>query len=648
VEIENYTLTARVDNVADDAKYIQFQIALDEDVGGTYATSGAVSTWSSTAMYTCKVSAGKKYKARCRAKAKVNGDDYSEWSVYSSSVLTIPSTPTKITECRASSETSVYLEWEKSDTATSYDIEFTTEKRYFDGSDQTTTVNNIEFNHYEKTGLTSGDEYFFRVRSVNSKGHSGWSDIISTVIGKKPAPPTTWSTTTTAISGEDVSLYWMHNTEDGSKETLAEIELIIGGVKETHTIRKADPEDDTAGVYVVKTTSYAEGVSIQWRVRTAGITNTYGDWSVQRTVDIYAPPTIDLRITDVAGSSIDTLTSFPFRVKALAGPQTQQPIGYSVVVTSNEAYDTVDNFGNAKHVNAGDSVYSKYFDISNTLVVELSAGNIELENNISYTITCTVSMNSGLTGTSSKQLGVAWDTENRYEPNAEIGVDEETYSAWIRPYCEDIYAVPIEGILLSVYRREFDGNFTELATDIDSLSNAFITDPHPALDYARYRVVAKTKTTGAVTYCDIPGYPVGGKEVVIQWDEAWSGFDTPNEDRMEQPTWAGSMLKLPYNIDVSDNHKSDVALVEYIGRKHPVSYYGTQLGETSTWSVEVPKSDKETLYALRRLAIWTGDVYVREPSGSGYWANVTVSFSQKHCEVTVPVTIDVVRVEGGI
>lgn len=36
---------------------------------------------------------------------------------------------------------------------------------------------------------------------------------------------------------------------------------------------------------------------------------------------------------------------------------------------------------------------------------------------------------------------------------------------------------------------------------------------------------------------------------------------------MEQPAWAGSMLKLPYNIDVSDSNESDVTLVEYIGRK---------------------------------------------------------------------------------
>ena len=58
------------------------------------------------------------------------------------------------------------------------------------------------------------------------------------------------------------------------------------------------------------------------------------------------------------------------------------------------------------------------------------------------------------------------------------------------------------------------------------------------------------------------------------------------------------MLKLPYNIDVSDSNSIDVSLVEYIGRKHPVSYYGSQLGVTSTWNVEIPKYDKETLYAI--------------------------------------------------
>lgn len=277
----------------------------------------------------------------------------------------------------------------------------------------------------------------------------------------------------------------------------------------------------------------------------------------------------------------------------------------------------------------------------------MSAGDLTLQNGIEYTVICTVSMNSGLTATASYKFDVAWSTEE-YWPDAEIGYDSETYSAFVRPYCVDTNGSVVTNVLLSVYRREFDGSFTKLITGIDGASNTFVTDPHPSLDYARYRVVAIDKTAGFVSYYDIPGYPVGEKAAIIQWDEAWSNFDAGYEDEYVEPAWSGSLLRLPYNIDVSDSHNIDVEFVSYIGREHPVGYYGTQVGQTSTWNMDVPKSDKDTLYGLRRLARWLGDVYVREPSGSGYWASVSVSFSQKHCVLTIPVTLTITRVAGGV
>jgi hypothetical protein len=231
---------------------------------------------------------------------------------------------------------------------------------------------------------------------------------------------------------------------------------------------------------------------------------------------------------------------------------------------------------------------------------------------------------------------------------------EQVYQG-ITPDGEEVYycvvnsSSLVEGVKLSVYRREFDGGFTEIATGLNNTNSTYITDPHPALDYARYRIVATTESTGSVSYYDVPNYPVGGKAVIIQWDEDWSSFEALNsEDALSTPTWTGSILKLPYNIDVSDRNSKDVTFVEYIGRKRPVGYYGTQLGETPTWNVSIEKDDEETIYALRRLAIWQGDAYVREPSGTGYWASVAVSFNQKHCDVTIPVTLDITRVEGGI
>lgn len=208
--------------------------------------------------------------------------------------------------------------------------------------------------------------------------------------------------------------------------------------------------------------------------------------------------------------------------------------------------------------------------------------------------------------------------------------------------------VLIDGIKLSVYRREYDGKYVEIGSNLVNTENTFVTDPHPALDYARYRIVAISDKTGAVSFSDIPGFVIGEKSVVIQWDETYDSFEASDEVQTAKPVWSGSMLKLPFNIDISDSNSADVSLINYIGRAHPVSYYGTQLGVTSTWNVEIDKKDKNTLYGLRRLAVYMGDVYVREPSGSGYWASIDVSFSQTHNSLTIPVTLNIKRVEGGV
>ena len=497
--------------------------------------------------------------------------------------------------------------------------------------------------------IDAGSTYKVRCYAYRGDSKSDWSDYTDNS-GTAPAAPTTWSTTTTAITGDDLTLYWVHNSEDGSSQTYAELELTIDGTTEVKTIKNSteESEKDKVSAYPIDTTKFPEGTKILWRVRTKGITDEYGDWSVQRTVDIYAPPTLEMHITDSTGAEIETLVSFPFNVSGIAGPSTQKPIGYQVTITANESYETVDHVGNRKIVGKGETVYSKHFDIDTNLSIKLSASDMDLENNISYTVSCVVSMNSGLTAEASSKFTVAW-TDIEYSPNAEIGINEADLTAIIRPYCEDENGTPIEGVLLSVYRREYDGRFVEIIKDIPNTKGTFVTDPHPALDYARYRIVAMTTSTGAISYYDVPGYPVNGNAIILQWDEDWSTFNVAEGDaEIVEPSWTGSMLKLPYNIDISFSHQPDVELVEYIGRSDPISYYGTQHGETATWSVDIAKKDTETLYGLRRLSKWMGNVYVREPSGSGYWANVKVSFTRKHLETIIPVTLELSRVEGGV
>jgi hypothetical protein len=705
VTLEDYTLKIEISGVSSGVDEVEFEIVQNDS---KIYKVGKSKPSTSVAKYSCNVSPGYDYKVRCRP---VKNKIYGEWTGYSDNVHTKPNKPTEITELRAVSETVVSLTWSKVTTAETYDIEYATVLDYLGASNASTTINNVAEPRYTITGLTSGEKYFFRVRAVNDQGQSDWTEASSIVLGGVPAAPTTWSSTSTAVVGEEMKLYWMHNSKDGSKETKAELKYTANnGTPVIKEVLKTNVSDDVS-YYYLSTRSFTEGASIKWLVRTAGVTGEYGPWSATRMISIYAPPSLSLILSNdqAASSAIKEVTKYPFYVTANAGPDSQKPIGFHISVISKDSYETVDEYGNVKMIAEGQEIFSKFYDINTqTLSVKMTPGDIDLENNCRYELSCVVTMDTGLTEEEKVTFRVSLD-ETEYYPTAEVMFDEKTLSAYIRPYCTErpyiFYKVtynsadntykrtstvidPLEGssvnnaltdmddlvflgvdstststyftvvqsdrenlvenVTLSVYRHEYDGRFTTIATDISNTDSIYVTDPHPPLDSAKYRIVSTDTTTGNISYADLPGYTVGVKSVVIQWDETWSNLQVMGDDPIDEVTWAGSVLKLPYNIDVSDSNTMDVSLIEYIGRSHPVSYYGTQLGTSSTWNVDIPKTDKSTLYGLRRLAIYAGDVYVREPSGSGYWANISVSFSQKHREMTIPVTLEIKRVEGGM
>lgn len=653
VTLDKYTITAELDKITN-ARYdkIQFDVIDVSDGGEKHVASGKVTVKLANATFVTTVSAGGKYRVRCRAinlnATSNNAEIYSEWSDLADPVSTVPNPTTGITVCKATSSTEVHAEWAGVSSATAYELEYTTEPRYFDASDQTTSVTDIKQTHYEVAGLETGKEYFFRVRATNDSGESAWCSPVSVVVGKVPTAPTTWASTTTATVGESVTLFWVHNAQDNSSQTYADLELVINGVKETHTIKNTEDEDlkDKTSSYIFDTSKYSEGTTVLWRVRTAGVTKEYGEWSVQRQINVYAPVTLSLNLTDQNGNAISSITQFPFYLTAFAGPKNQEPVGYHVSIKANSSYTTSDIYGNDIIIHEDEEVYSKYFDTSNQLVVEFTPININLKDGISYTISCIVAMNSGLTKESTTEFSVSW-TEMLYEPDAEIGIDKENWVAYIRPYCVGSNSQPITDIYLGIYRRNYDGEFIEIESGIDGSSTVYITDPHPALDYARYRITATSKTTGVINYYDVPNYPVGCKSIVIQWNDTWTNFEANDGNSMEVSPWGGTMFTIPYNVDISDETDVDVSLVEYIGRDHPVSYYGTQKGFTSSWSFDMPKEDTERLSLIRRLQVYMGDCYVREPSGTGYWAQVKVSYNRDHNSMIIPVTLDITRVEGG-
>lgn len=640
---KKYSLKISLTGIEDvRADKIEFEVRTS---GGKKFTSGISTVLVGSAVFNCKVNPATEYRARCRAINVVTGTKiYSDWSSYSSSIVTMPAVVTNV-KCEADSKTSVKITWDSVSTATEYTVEYSTKKEYFDSSPSNVSSTTVTNNTAYITGIEGGHEYYFRVKATNSAGDSDWSSIVRAVVGTKPQPPTTWSLTTTIGVGEDAILYWTHNSEDGSKQKEAQIYISINGAAEIVTVTSSVSEDDNEPVYSypIDSSQYSDGGEILWMVKTKGVADEYSDWSTQRVIKMYAPPTLTIT-TNITG---DSLTSLPLTFTATTNPSTQTPLSYYISVSAVNAYKSVDNVGNTIMVTKGMDIYSKSIISSDkTLTYSISAGDITLKSEESYILTVVAAMDSGLTATSTFEFNVSWVVKD-YICDASVTVDRETLSAYISPFCLGEGDVLVEGVTLSVYRREADGSFTEIETGLANNMVTTVTDPHPSLDYARYRIVSVDTSTGAVDYSDLPGRPVNEPCIVIQWGEKWSDFDYDENATPDVPPWTGSMVRLPYNVDVTEKSDPDVSLIEYIGRKNPVSYYGTQRGEGGQWSTEVDKKDVETIYALRRLKSWNGNVYVREPSGIGYWANITVSMSRKHLELTIPVSFSITRVEGG-
>lgn len=684
VTINDLTLTASVEGIkADelDATHVKFNIVKDNT--SSIYTSDKVKINTDTEYVACeytKLSYGSSYKVRC---CSVNAKNItSGWSDFSDNAETRPSAPKGIITCKCDKRLDgtiyVFLEWNAVTNAEYYIIEYTTTKSNFEYAlgDIKKTQTEDARTSIEITDIELGHEYFFRVRAArNTEGHSDPTNIVSIPVGDSPSAPTTWSSSNSVFTGETLEFNWTHNSTDNSTQTRAKLGLKIndsiwntyefinmttstsGDIQKVDTFEYGRVISYKGELHIELDTSHVDfrDAKVQWKVQTAGVTGKFGnadtDWSTVRTVYIYDKPTLGLSVTsDLAGTTIvKTLNSLPFYIRAkvlLESKELQRPIGYHLRIVSNDFYETVDDAGRTKTINPGDAVYSKYFSTEEDLIVIMSASNVDLESGIKYTVYCNADMSTGLSINQTYDFTVSW-SDVSYVVGAHITISENTFSAVINPYCEDFSGNLVDGITMSVYRRDYDGSLTEIATGVPNNGTSVI-DPHPALDYARYRLVAKDNDTGAISFYDMPGHRVGCTSVVIQWDEERVPFEISDTYSAEDLYQSDSILILPYNVKISDNRKRDVSRVAYAGREYPVSYHGTLIEDGSSWSTVIPKNDIESIYALRRLSRWSGPVYIREPSGMGFWANVSPAFNIDYDAVTIPVTLDVVRVEGGV
>ena len=462
---ETDVMTIELTNIQDTINADTIEFAIYQDDTFKYRTGTAtINQETRYCKFTTTVDPGHKYKVRCRA---VRGTIYSGWTDYTDNELSTPVAPSDITTLRSQKiseqqavQYAVFVEWPDVPSAKNYLVEWATNIEYFDtGEASSQTTEEGSGPRLLVTGIELGHEYFFRVASLNEKGKSKtYTPIKSVRLGTRPAAPTTYSNVNSCILGEDLKLYWIHNSTDGSIETTARIHFTI--IDSAHpelqpteiikVIPNNRPEEDKTktSVYVINTddpewATVGEGYIIKWKVQTAGVIAEYSEWSVEREVNVYAPPVLSLDVLDNHSNSIEEINNFPFYISILSEPPAQTPISYYIEVVALQTYQTVDEVGKVKMVSIGDKVYQKYHDPQDNpwrFLLEMTPGNIDLENNIQYAINATVSLNSGLSASSTKTISVYFD-EVFYDVFAEVIINKDTYEASIHPYCNQYYEV---------------------------------------------------------------------------------------------------------------------------------------------------------------------------------------------------------------
>lgn len=570
----------------------------------------------------------------------------------------------KVVACDAESG-SVRLDWKDGgSTGDKYLVEWSTDPNAWDNhadvesSEEPGQPDSENYGWRTIGGLEPGKTYWFRVKRGESKAEDSyeWSDYacvgsensrnlqVSCVMGTRPSAPTLGQVPSSAPVDDPLTLSWTHNSEDGSAQTAYEVQVNTGSWTQQST-----GTTEQSVTFTPSASGFADGSTVQWRVRTKGALDTdsaddWSPWSATGSVTVWAKPSATIYVPD-------PVESLPLGMQLEVGSTSvgNRPTRFWLMIAADEPYESIGPDGDPTWVAEGETIWSgeavpgddgctaSGWDLS------LNVVDIRLFSGITYVVTGGCYTSQGLRSEATPTTFVADIGQTAIDGcDADVTFDNATMSATIMPRCTDgPEGELLEGVTLSVWRLG-DGN--ELIGEwLANDGYAVCLDPHPTFGTCVYRIVATGTSTGAQGSSDVT-LTTNAPGIVIQWDEEWGD----PENTADGVSFSGQRLVLPFNVDVTEQWAKQSSLNEWAGRKSPVSRYGTQRGHTATWTCSLNRyKGLDQVNAVRKLATHMGDVYVREPYGSGYWAHVDVgSLGATHGNPEVQVSLNVTRVEA--
>lgn len=264
------------------------------------------------------------YYVRCRGWNK-NGSSGAWGDTWSEGLRTPPNAvqnfKIKSDYIQQTSQVVIEFTWDAIANVDKYSIEYISEYGNWNNDNDIQTISdNITRNSY-RFNVGTGGSYIFRIAAWRDGGHSVYTEQ-SFSFGVKPSQPTVW-TDQTYYSSDDsyIAIYWKHNSQDSTREIKAQVGVKIGDNEEViHEINRANWDSKDwykNNHYLVDVSEQVTSVDISYRVRTAGVSGEYSDWSEMKTIKLYRKPGILMYVYNGEGinpfvTSSDQITSLPF------------------------------------------------------------------------------------------------------------------------------------------------------------------------------------------------------------------------------------------------------------------------------------------------------------------------------------------------
>lgn len=454
--------------------------------------------------------------------------------------------------------------------------------------------------------LTSGVEYYFRVRLKDSGGVFGpYSQIVSLSFASAPEKPVLTSSAVAIQPGESFVLNWTYETTDTTDQALAVI--YDNGVE----LARVENKSQRLSV----TPAWLFGSSHSLTVQTTSKSGYLSQMSDPVVITVAARPTISPIASAISsGITNGVLTDLPIVMEVTGAGDGGQT---TIKIERLKDYFVERPDESVTEGYGGETIFA----VSYSGEGELTIGPDDLVGSFDdggeYRLTAIVQDSVGQKAESFLDFIVNWDHQAE-TPTATVTM--EGYTAKVKAIAPASY---VSGDTVDIYRLSADK--PELIVKGGAFDTFYI-DPYPAAK-GGYRFVDITANGDYTNATGIAWVDVDNNFVI---KEAIIDFD-------------GQSLSLPYNLDFMTTWDKDFQQTKYLNG-HVVGDWNKATVRTGSINTVLLKTD-ERIATIKALADYSGICHVRTPEGSCYSANVTVSESASYSTSAVSYTFNITRVD---